>query len=74
MSSMLFRFVGVDGQSQVEDTRYRVHRYFFEQHSEDFIVKYNLSADFGPENTAYIQLDDVKTCDFDQLLSIFYPR
>ena len=74
MSSMLSRFVCIDGNSQVEDTRYRVHRYFFEQYSEDFVVKYNLLANHGPENTAYIQLDDVKTCDFDQLLSVFYPR
>jgi hypothetical protein len=55
---------------QVEDTRYRVHRFFFEQYSEDFAAKYKL----GSESLVYIHLDDVKTRDFDQLLSIFYPR
>ena len=52
----------------------RVHRHFFEQYSEDFAVKYKLSARCSSETTAYIHLDDVKARDFDQLLSIFYPR
>ena len=56
---------------QVEGTRYRVHSYFFEQYSEDFAVKYKLSEKCAFET---IHLDDVKTRDFEQLLSIFYPR
>jgi len=56
----------------VEDTRYRVHRFFFEDHSEEFAVKYKLpERDSG--TMAYVRLNDVTTRDFEQLLNIFYP-
>jgi hypothetical protein len=66
----------IDGRFQVEDTRYRVHSYFFEQYSEDFAVKYKLPEKCSSATTPshHIHLDDVKTRDFEQLLSIFYPR
>jgi hypothetical protein len=64
----------IDVHSQVEDTQYRVPRYYFDQYSEDFAAKYNFSAKTCFDATPYIHLDDVKTRDFDQLLSIFYPR
>ena len=58
---------------KVEDTRYRVHRFFFEDHSEEFAVKYKLpERDSG--TMAYVRLNDVTTRDFEQLLNIFYPR
>jgi hypothetical protein len=63
----------IDVHSQVEDTQYRIPRYHFDKYSEDFAIKYELPARTS-DTTPYIHLDDVKTRDFDQLLSIFYPR
>jgi hypothetical protein len=59
---------------QVENTLYCVHRYFFQKYSEEFAVKYKLGEETEPGQAAFIQLEDVRVDDFDQMLAIFYPR
>ena len=59
---------------QVENTLYCVHRFFFQQYSDEFGVQYKFGEDSDDGQVAFIYLEGVQTCDFDQLLSIFYPR
>jgi hypothetical protein len=64
----------LDDSIQVERTLYRVHRHFFKQYSQQFALDYELGNEPMTATLPPICLEDVETRDFEQLLSIFYPR
>ncbi|KAH9485700.1 hypothetical protein JR316_0002612 [Psilocybe cubensis] len=55
---------------RVEDCLYRVHRHFFDRHS-DTLSRMLATYWFDPTN--HVFLPDVKKIEFERLLSIFYP-
>ena len=68
----------LDGQStQVGGILYRVHRYFFCRDSSDFkgcLSRLSVQLEATPDSPPVIQLDDVKSVEFDAFLSILYPQ
>ena len=76
--SLLLITFNLDGQStQVEAVLYRVHRYFFCRDSNNFkdrLSRLSMQLEATPDSPPVIQLDDVKSVDFDAFLSILYPQ
>ncbi|KAJ3796000.1 hypothetical protein GGU11DRAFT_173187 [Lentinula aff. detonsa] len=75
------RFYFSDGNVvfRIEDTLYRIHRYFFQRDSLVFEAMFSLPVPVGerPEGEAEdrpIRLDGVECRDFDHLLSLMYPK
>ncbi|KAA1470546.1 hypothetical protein DENSPDRAFT_849624 [Dentipellis sp. KUC8613] len=68
------RFYFDDGNVEflVQDTLYRVHRYFFCRDSPLF-VDLLAQSDAHPGRSAPVLLDDVEPSEFDAFLSILYP-
>ncbi|TFY66973.1 hypothetical protein EVG20_g4114 [Dentipellis fragilis] len=68
------RFVFDDGNVEflVQDTLYRVHRYFFCRDSPYFADLLE-SADASPARSVSVVLDDIESSEFDAFLSILYP-
>jgi len=61
----------------VEGTLYRVHRYFFCRDSSDFkdrLSRLSTQLESTPDSPPVIQLDDVKSVDFEAFLSVLYPQ
>ncbi|KAJ3753976.1 hypothetical protein EV360DRAFT_52505 [Lentinula raphanica] len=66
-------------ESQVEDTLYRIHKYFFQRDSPVFGAMFSLPVPNGeqPEGDVDgrpIHLDGIQCVDFDRLLSVMYPE
>ncbi|KIM85851.1 hypothetical protein PILCRDRAFT_5473 [Piloderma croceum F 1598] len=61
---------------QVENTRYKMHRYFFQRDSEIFASIFALPTGPGQGSSEYnpIRLVGVKIHDFDLFLSMLYPH
>jgi hypothetical protein len=61
---------------QVENTRYKMHRYFFQRDSEIFASIFALPTGPSQGSSEYnpIRLVGVKSHDFDLFLSMLYPR
>ncbi|GBE77564.1 hypothetical protein SCP_0104420 [Sparassis crispa] len=64
---------------RVEDTLYRVHRYFLKRHSSVFAGLFDLppcpdKPVEGSGDETPIHLQQVASIDFERLLSLFYPR
>ncbi|KAJ4487038.1 hypothetical protein C8J55DRAFT_487231 [Lentinula edodes] len=75
------RFYFADGNVvfRVENTLYRIHRYFFQRDSPVFEVMFSLPTPTGerPEGEDEdkpIQLGGIECRDFDRLLSLMYPK
>jgi len=63
---------------KVEDTFFRVHRYFFKRYSKIFATMFSLPPEpgkpmEGQSDDHPIRLEDVKSQDFERLLLLFYP-
>lgn len=70
------RFTFPDGTVlfKVEDVTYKVHRYFFDQHSSFFQTLLQSYPPYsGAATVDPIFLQDVTRTDFERLLSVFYP-
>lgn len=70
------RFTFPDGTIlfKVEDVTYKVHRYFFDQHSTFFQTLLQSYPPYsGAATVDPIFLQDVTRTDFERLLSVFYP-
>ena len=57
-------------RGQVETFLYKVHRHFFERHSEHFV---HILRTYTFDGASHILLPGVKKADFECLLSVFYP-
>ena len=57
-------------RGQVETFLYKVHRHFFERHSEHFV---RILRTYTFDGASHILLPGVKKADFECLLSVFYP-
>ncbi|KAJ3827046.1 hypothetical protein F5878DRAFT_248054 [Lentinula raphanica] len=75
------RFYFPDGNVlfRVEDTLYRIHKYFFQRDSPVFGAMFSLPVPNGeqPEGDVDgrpIHLDGIQCVDFDRLLSVMYPK
>ncbi|KAJ4471528.1 hypothetical protein J3R30DRAFT_1090883 [Lentinula aciculospora] len=75
------RFYFSDGNVvfRVEDTLYRIHRYFFQRDSPIFETMFSLPPPIdarpeGEEEDRPIQLEGIECRDFDRLLSVMYPK
>ena len=64
--------------AQVEQTLFRVHRFFLRRHSLVFATMFSLRPGEGLEegnsDEHPIVLEDVKAVDFERLLALFYPK
>ncbi|KAF9523837.1 hypothetical protein CPB83DRAFT_774781 [Crepidotus variabilis] len=58
---------------EVENTLFKVHKFFFLRHSEFFRTLLGSRPAVAPPNIAHFKLNDVKKQDFERLLYVFYP-
>ncbi|PPQ88994.1 hypothetical protein CVT25_005093 [Psilocybe cyanescens] len=69
-SSKKYWFADATVVFRVEDCLYRVHRHFFDRHSDTLS---RMLATYWYDPTNHVYLPDVKKIEFERLLSIFYP-
>jgi len=61
----------IDGHTQVENTLFRVHRFFFERESEDFIKNFANLQD-GMSDEGPFRLEGITSTDFAMFLWVWY--